>query len=98
MMERQRRQMSFRDVQAWADGPIVPEGSFYGQLAARGDQLVREEWFADLYSDRGRPSVSPVLLTKVLLLMFHDNVSDRQAEERAPWAWALTRPGSMRRH
>lgn len=52
-------------------------------MAAHGDQLVREEWFADLYSHRGRPSVPPVLLSKVLLLMFHDNVSDRQAEERA---------------
>lgn len=83
MMGRQRRQVSFKDVQVLADAPVVPEDSFYGQMAAHGNQLVREEWFADLYSHRGRPSVSPVLLTKVLLLMFHDNVSDRQAEERA---------------
>jgi transposase len=83
MMGRQRRQVSFKDVQVWADEPVVPEDSFYGRMAAHGDKLVREDWFAKLYSRRGRPSVPPALLCKVLLLMFHDNVSDRQAEERA---------------
>ena len=83
MMGRQRRQVSFRDVQIWADAPVVPKDSFYGRVAAHSEKLVREEWFAGLYSRRGRPSVPPALLSKVLLLMFHENVSDRQAEERA---------------
>ncbi len=83
MMGRQRRQVSFKDVQVWVDAPVVPAESFYGRMAAHGDKLVREEWFADLYAHSGRPSVPPALLSKVLLLMFHENVSDRQAEERA---------------
>lgn len=83
MMGRQRRQVSFKDVQVWADAPIVPQDSFYARMAEYGDKLVREEWFRGLYANRGRPSVPPTLLCKVLLLMFHDNVSDREAEERA---------------
>jgi len=83
VMGRQRKQFTLTDVQVLAGAPLVPADSFYGQMAVHGDRLVHEEWFADLYSHRGRPSVSPVLLSKVLLLMFHDNVSDRQAEERA---------------
>lgn len=83
MMGRQRKQFTLTDVQVLAGALLVSEDSFYGRMATYGDKLVREEMFADLYSHRGRPSVSPVLLSKVLLLMFHDNVSDRQAEERA---------------
>jgi hypothetical protein len=83
MMGRQRKQFTLTDVQTLAGKLVVPEDSFYGRMATHGDKLVREEWFTELYSHRGRPSVSPVLLCKVLLLMFHDNVVDREAEERA---------------
>lgn len=83
MMGRQRRQVSFKDIQVWADRPVVPLDSFYGQMAAFGEKLITEESFAKLYAERGRPSVPPALLSKVLLLMFHDNVTDREAEERA---------------
>ena len=52
--------------------------------------------FADLFSHTGRPSDSPALLSKVLLLMYHDNVSDREAEGRAKfdlrWKVALRLP------
>ncbi|WP_425059919.1 transposase [Sporomusa carbonis] len=33
----------------------------------------------------GRSSVSPALLSKVLLLMYHDNISGRKAQERATY-------------
>lgn len=42
--------------------------------------LIREEWFADMYSPRGRAPVSLALLSKVLLLLFHDKVWVRAAE------------------
>ncbi|MGB9879423.1 MAG: IS1182 family transposase, partial [Anaerolineae bacterium] len=83
MMGRQRKQTNFADIQAWMRAPVVAEDSFYGRMARFGERLVREEWFREMYSDRGRPSVPPVLLSKVLLLMFYENLSDRQAEERA---------------
>jgi len=83
MMGQQRKQASFMDVQGLGKTPVVAEDSFYGQMALHGGELAREEWFVDLYSRQGRPSAPPTLLSKVLLLMFHDNVSDREAEERA---------------
>ncbi|MBE0467380.1 MAG: transposase [Candidatus Desulforudis sp.] len=66
----------------WAK-PVVPESSFYGQLAQWSEQLVRDEDFAEMYTGTSRPSNSPALLAKVLLLMYHDDVSDREAEKRA---------------
>lgn len=83
MMGKQRRQVSFKDIQVWADQPVVPPDSFYGRMAVYGDQLVQADWFAKLYSHRGRPSIPPTLLSKVLLLMFHENKSDREAEQSA---------------
>ena len=47
----------------------LPEGSFFALLAEHGDRIVRDEDFAECYSTRiGRPSISPSLLAKVMLL------------------------------
>lgn len=72
----------------------MPEGSFYDGLRRFGEEVVREEDFASLYTPGiGRPSLPPVFMCKVLLLEYHDGVSDREAEERARydlrWKWAL---------
>jgi hypothetical protein len=49
-------------------GPL-PEVFFFALLAQRGERIVRDEGFADCYSaDRGRPSIPPSQLAKVLLL------------------------------
>ena len=82
MLGKQNRQTSFLDMESWFDDPIVDPDSIYGLMAKWGTQLIREEDFSELYSATGRPSVSPGLLAKVLLLMYHDNVSDREAEQR----------------
>lgn len=96
MLGRQNRQTSFMDIQTWIDTPVVQPDSIYGLLANWGDRLIQDEDFAELYSSTGRPSVSPALLSKVLLLMYHDNVTDREAEERAKydlrWKVALQLP------
>lgn len=96
MLGKQNRQTSFLDMESWFDDPIVNPDSIYGLMAKWGTQLIREEDFSELYSSTGRPSVSPGLLAKVLLLMYHDNVSDREAEQRAKydlrWKWALRLP------
>lgn len=96
MLGKQNRQTSFMDIQTWFDKPVVQPDSIYGLLADWGDRLIRDEDFAELFSYTGRPSVSPALLSKVLLLMFHDNVTDREAEERAKydlrWKIALRVP------
>ena len=66
-------------------GPL-PDGSFFALLAEHGHRIVRDEDFADCYSaDRGRPSIPPSLLAKVLLLEYRTGCSDEQAMESIAW-------------
>ena len=63
------RQEGFFDA-AWCSA-LLPADSIYALLAEHGDQIVRDEDFADCYSERhGRPSIPPSLLAKVLLLAY----------------------------
>ena len=64
----------------------LPPGSFYALLAVHGERIVRDEDFADCYSERGgRPSVPPSKLAKVLLLQHRTGLSDEQAMEAVCW-------------
>lgn len=64
----------------------LPEGSFFALLAEYGDRIVRDEDFAECYSDRmGRPSIPPSLLARVMLLQHRTGVSDEQAMECVAW-------------
>jgi len=64
----------------------LPEGSFFTLLAEHGDRIVRDEDFAECYSQRmGRPSIPPLLLAKVLLLQHRTGASDEQAMECVAW-------------
>ena len=66
-------------------GPL-PEGSFFALLAEHGERIVRDEDFADCYSDGlGRPSIPPSQLAKVLLLQYRTGLSDEQAMESVAW-------------
>ena len=80
MLGKQNPQISFLDLESWFVESIVDSGSIYAMMAQWGSQLICEEGFCQLFSSTGRPSTSPGLLAKVLLLMYHDNVSDREAE------------------
>ena len=80
MLARSERQRGFFDA-AWCAG-LLPERSIYALLAQHGDRIVRDEDFAECYSARrGRPSIPPSLLAKVLLLAYRDGLSDRRAME-----------------
>ena len=77
-------QVGFFDV-AELVGPL-PEGSFFALLAEHGGRIVRDEDFADCYSDgTGRPSIPPSRLAKVLLLQYRTGVSDELAMEAVAW-------------
>ncbi len=66
-------------------GPL-PEGSFYALLAEHGDRIVRDQDFAECYSERmGRPSIPPSQLAKVLLLQHRTGASDEEAMECVRW-------------
>ena len=64
----------------------LPEGSFFALLAEHGDRIVRDEDFAECYSQRmGRPSIAPSLLARVMLLQHRTGASDEQAMECVAW-------------
>src|SRR2546422_2174744 len=63
-------------------GNVVPRDSFFGLLAEHGERIVRDGDFADCYAEgRGRPSIPPSTLAKILLLAYRCGLSDRQAME-----------------
>jgi hypothetical protein len=64
----------------------LPEGSFFALLAEHGARIVRDEDFAECYSQRmGRPSIPPSLLAMVMLLQHRTGASDEQAMEAVAW-------------
>jgi transposase len=84
-------QVGMFDAAVLCEG-MVPRDSFYGLLAEHGHRIVRDEDFAACYSaDRGRPSIAPSLLAKVLLLQFRTGQSDQAAMEslRFDLRWKL---------
>ena len=89
------RQQGFFDA-GWCS-ELLPEDSIYALLAEHGDRIVRDEDFAECYSgDRGRPSIPPSLLAKVLLLAYRDGLSDERAMDAVRfdlrWKVALDLP------
>lgn len=91
MLGREDPQRTLLEVELWAGREIVPADSFYGRFARVAPQLVTDDTFTRCYGSKGRPSVSPALLTKVLLLALHDGCSDRRAIEhmRLHLGWKL---------
>lgn len=64
----------------------LPEGSFYALLAEHGHRIVRDEDFADCYATtRGRPSIPPSQLAKVMLLQHRTGLSDEAAMQAVAW-------------
>ena len=75
----------------------VPEDSFYGRMASVSGVLFQDDDLKALYHpDNGRPSLPPSLMSGVLLLQFHDDVSDEEAVQRLMfdlrWQVALNLP------
>ncbi len=93
MMGRQKSQVSLMNIRALLGRSAIPDNSLYGRLAEWGEGLLPEKIFASMYSEQGRPSVPPIMLAKALLLMYYEDVSDREAENRARydlrWKYAL---------
>ena len=75
----------------------VAADSFYGRMAAVSDVLFNDDDLKALYDpSNGRPSLPPSFLCGVLLLQFHDDVSDDEAVQRLQfdlrWQVALDLP------
>ena len=68
--------------QPWST--LIPTDSFYARLAEWRDVLVDDEDYAPLYKDspKGRPSIPPSMVVLAMLLEYHDDCSDAEAEQR----------------
>lgn len=60
----------------------MERGSIYRILHELGPSLLRDEDFAEMYAEDGRPSYPPSLMAGALLLQRHEDVSDREATQR----------------
>lgn len=96
MLGREDAQVSLFDVSSMAPCQLVDSDSIFERMRQLGDRLVKDEDFAEYYSDIGRPSVPPAFMSRVMLLMYLEGASDREAEERAQydlrWKHALSLP------
>jgi transposase len=75
----------------------VPADSFYGRMGRLNGELLRDDDLKEMYTlDNGRPSLPPSMMSWVLLLQFHDDVSDGEAVQRVlydmRWKVALNLP------
>ncbi|MCA1698243.1 MAG: IS1182 family transposase [Actinobacteria bacterium] len=95
MLRAADRQQGFFDAAWCAD--LLPADSIYALLAEHGDRIVRDEDFADCYSEmHGRPSIPPSVLARVLLLAYRHGLSDQAAMDAVRfdlrWKVALDLP------
>ncbi len=81
-MMRRRSDLPPVPPQSWSE--LVPADSFYARLSRWRDVLVDDEDYAPLYKDssRGRPSIPPSTVVLAMLLQYHDDCSDAEAEQR----------------
>ena len=63
---------------------LVPSNHFYRLLEAKLDLSFVRDWTRDLYAERGRPSIDPVVFFKLHLVMFIEGIrSERKLIETA---------------
>ena len=53
---------------------LVPVDHFYRHLEATLDLSFVRGWTRELYADRGRPSIDPVVFFKLQLVMFFEGI------------------------
>src|SRR5918998_1205664 len=58
---------------------LIPHDDFYRHLEARLDLSFVRKWVRELYAERGRPGIDPVVFFKLQLVMFFECIrSERQ--------------------
>src|SRR3954451_14962717 len=58
---------------------LIPASNFYRHLEAMLDLSFVREWTRELYAERGRPSIDPVVFFRLQLIMFFEGIrSERQ--------------------
>jgi len=71
-----------------------PKGNLYMWLRDNLGALYQDNFFADLYPDRGQPAYAPWRLALVTVFQFLENLTDRQAADavrsRLDWKYSLS--------
>src|SRR4051812_49417415 len=63
---------------------LVPADNFYRHLEGKLDLSFVRSWVRELYAERGRPSIDPVVFFKLQLVMFFEGIrSERKLMETA---------------
>src|SRR3712207_383533 len=63
---------------------LVPTEHFYRHLETKLDLSFVREWVCELYAERGRPAIDPVVFFKLRLVMFFEGIrSERKLIETA---------------
>jgi transposase len=63
---------------------LVPADNFYRHLEAKLDLGFVRDWTRELYAERGRPSIDPVVFFKLQLVMFFEGIrSERKLIDAA---------------
>src|SRR5215208_2104967 len=63
---------------------LVPTDHFYRHLEAKLDLSFVRDWTRELYADRGRPSIDPIVFFKLQLVTFFEGIrSERKRIETA---------------
>jgi hypothetical protein len=80
---------------------FVPQDTFYRHLEAKLDLTFVREWSRELYVERGRPSIDPVIFFKLQLIMFFEGTRLPMVWQTGPgqpviWLGARTGGGSCR--
>ena len=58
---------------------LIPQDHLYCHLETKLDLSFVRDWTRELYADRGRPSIDPVVFFKLQLVMFFEGIrSERQ--------------------
>ncbi len=53
---------------------LVPQDHFYRHLKAKLDLSFVREWSREMYAERSRPSIDPVVFFKLQLVMFFEGI------------------------
>jgi hypothetical protein len=87
----ERQQFLFDDLNQFCEATLG-HASVYALLHREREQLFPDEFFADLFAEKGRRSVPPSVVATVMVLQRLEGCSDREAVERysydARWRYA----------
>lgn len=64
---------------------LLLEDSVYRLIGEKGDEIITDADFEDIYSGEGRPGVNPVVLAFVMVFQYLEKLPDRKAAEMAVW-------------